>query len=580
MFAYSQIDPETAGTVDRMYVPLDRYLKSAIEQGWNDSTFNTIRRMEEFHLENGPDAGPMLSPEEANAQYKTPGLEFNAPVRRNQAVLMQQRQQADNERAYYLSQGASGVARSGAGFLAQTIAGMANPLDFAITLMPGIGEERVAANLAKQGLASWRQKLARGFMTVEDLAAAKVPQPHLTASVLNGVIGMNIMELPRAMEATQTNKEFGPTNYLEDMAMAATFAGGIHLASAGLRRLWQRMNPTTKEAMLHKAMNDTMNDADIDVTPVAKLDEAAIHEQVMGEYADSISQSVRSVRIDDVREAIRKEFGEEVKSAAIKYSDGTVKTGDAHFLIEGGDLQDAGAVEGFVTNKGRFVSREAAAELAGFKGHMLNHLNLEDLSNLEKFKELANLKRPLTVKDLVGDLADVHESYMASGRSAQESLDTIKGYIPKKVEQLQNAIETAKREFFQRPDVQAKVEQEYQRRVTEATEQAKKNFDPEKRTNEIRQQKLEELKNAGHTVPETVVKENTHPEVVTDKDITPIKDQVKELENNLKQSNNPEVKKAAENLEKEVMDILGKSGDIDADKAIQIALDCITSKMA
>lgn len=88
----------------------------------------------------------------------------------------------------------------------------------------------------------------------------------------------------------------------------------------------------------------------------AKLDEVAAHAPTP--IGAGLEQTAEGV--------VRKVGGEKISAAAIKTPDGQVVEGPAHETIaqELGGETPAGAVEGFVTNQGRFVDRAEASAIA------------------------------------------------------------------------------------------------------------------------------------------------------------------------------------------------------------------------
>jgi hypothetical protein len=527
MFAFSQIEPNTTGRVDRMYVPLDRYFYAALDQGWHDSVFNTMRRADEFYLERGPDGGPMLDADEANMRFSAPGLVHKSPIRLNQAQLLRDRKIAENERNFLLANGTTSGWRWTGAFAAQTVASMANPLDFALTMMPFVGEEKLAAQAAKIGLATWRQRLAMGLISQEAIGGRF---PGFTASVLNGAVGMGAVELPRQFLARYNRED--PGSAIENIAMGAAFGGGMHLAIAGVRRLWRRLRPAVQEQMVRKALNDILQDKDIEVHPMAKVQEEHIMEMVRKEAEIELKDRISKIDKEELKKAILVVYDDELKLAAARwiphepaneFDTPVMAEGLLHAQAEEEILNKLGEADlnpeegtfefGFTTKKGRFVSREEAEKLSGLTAQTSG-------PGLDAF--------------------DLHEAqqrgYTASPEEEQELFR--QGHSSEKVREILMESDSERRQerILKQEHVKQALDDMYQRRVQQIIEEEAQKNSPENqkaRFEELKEQMSQE--DVDKFSPETI--EDTDPA---------IDDQIAELEEFLglnkpeKPSNDPE----------------------------------------
>lgn len=270
MFAFSQIDPETQGTVEDMRVPFTDFAAASAEQGWHDSLGSTLYRWQEQRLEENDPSNERLTPEEANKRFGMEGLTFDDPTNEGVARLLQQRHQEQANRNFLLSQGDDSLARTLAGAGVSMASSMLNPLDFAMMFVPVVGEEKAGAIL---GI---RSALRKGLVSPEDLVSAFPRAPKLAESVIQGASYQAIAELPRQI---MERKELEPvTDPLLDIAQGALMAGAFHLAAASAFHLLGKMRPETLKAMDARALDDFAGGRDIDVRGEAALD-PSVYEQ-------------------------------------------------------------------------------------------------------------------------------------------------------------------------------------------------------------------------------------------------------------------------------------------------------------
>jgi hypothetical protein len=509
-FAFSQIEPETTGQVFKIPTPITSFLGASMAQGWHDSAFNSVMRMEEYHLEDQDTNYPMLSPDEANTQYGIKHhLSFDTPVRQNVAELMNKRKKAEMDREFILANGSSSI-RLVPGMAASFIAGVSNPLDFGLMFLPIVGEEKMARAASIMGRGAFRQGLARGLISQEALVRAGIPAPRLAAAIIQGGVGQAAFEVPTALATWQEKGDYTIQNFLTNVGMGGLLAGGLHLGVAAAGRLFRGLRQSTRDAMLKQAMNDFLTGKDTDLSDYVHVDENAILQKVLADHdALEMEKAKQSINMDDIRQAVYDKFQEYPKIAAMMGDDGKIYTGPAHFLTNMPEHVKAVA-EGFVTDKGRFVSRDEAAALVGHGGELLS----EELSN---------------------ETAAMHPSeeslywnaYEQTG-SKNEALNALRAH----------RLKISRENFFARPEVQELVDREKNQVIDAIMDKKRAEFDPSQQVNA----EVQRLKEAAHSMSREQVSDHTHSEVPDGSDDAHIEKQIKSLEQDVKGVEEKEVK--------------------------------------
>src|SRR5688572_13817285 len=104
MFAFSQIEPNRLGTVSKWDIPINTWMGLKFEHGYENTMGRALTRMNEDWLAEGP----ILTAEDANAQWSIPGqggLLFDKPITAGRAQLMHERKRAELDRLHYLEAG-------------------------------------------------------------------------------------------------------------------------------------------------------------------------------------------------------------------------------------------------------------------------------------------------------------------------------------------------------------------------------------------------------------------------------------------------------------------------------------------
>ena len=413
MFAFSQIEPTDSGFVQKMPVPLGRYLDASFDQGWHDSMWMSIRRMREIGLAEMDDS-PVIQPDELNKRFGSNGLKFDSPTKESVAQIMFDRKEAENTRDYILNNGSAGFfsGRNAGGMAAGMLAQMMNPLDLSVMLMPVVGEAKMIPAITRAGmtripvetLSPVRQALARGLITREGIIASRVPAPRLIESVIQGSVGGALMTAPNLIASHQDQNKFTGPEYLLGTALMGVMGGVLHTAlspretftelTKTAARSLQRLKPETRTEMARTAVNQMMQDSPVEVRDFVKIDENAIMDRVQQQAKAEHDAVMQSITMEDAWKVIKEKYDEIPVKAAIRAPDGKIYEGAAHFeaaakmppelasrygdAIQFGEMEKIRDFEdGFVTDKGRFVSRDEAGRLMGIDDRY-NHLLLEN----------------------------------------------------------------------------------------------------------------------------------------------------------------------------------------------------------
>ena len=282
-FAFSQIDPETSGQVDKLPVPMMDYLGAMTRQGWHDSSFNSIMEMREYSLENGDDHSPMLQPDQANERYGIRGqLQFDEPVRESVAQLRNRRKRDEMDRQLLIDNGQS-AARMVPGLAASFVGGVSNPLDLGLMFVPVVGEEAVAEKLAVAGIGGFRQALARGVIPIESIVKSQVPFPKFTAAMIQGVGTQAVFEVPTMLNRWQQGLPYDAGTFAEDVVSAGVLSGALHAGISAASRLLRSIRPETAAAIERQAHNDFLRNQETDLSKYVSVDENMILQKVLAE---------------------------------------------------------------------------------------------------------------------------------------------------------------------------------------------------------------------------------------------------------------------------------------------------------
>jgi hypothetical protein len=555
-------------------------MSTSLAQGWHDSAFDSIMRLEERRLEDNSEYAKKITPEEANQQYGIPGqLTFDAPINNTVARLMRDRKQAEIDRMFVLSEGSS-AKRFLPGMAAGMLGATANPLDLGLSFMPIFGSQKVAASLAKTGAGAFRQSLARGLMSEEALVQTGMVAPRLTSSVMNGTAFMVVDQIPHLVAAHLDQEEFTGKEAAINAVMAAGFGAVIH----GATRAWSKMSQATKEVMAKQAMENFLRDESSDVAKFAKVDKSHIIESMKFDAEKARAEATAAITLKDIQKAVFEKYKERPISTAYKLSDGTIISGSPLHdkLVVPPDVTvnlanealpnrpsratlraeaDAAGTryileEGFTTDKGRFVSRDEASALMGVEAPY-NHLTMENDAALygetpgqtADPEYLGSNPEEQFYRDLI-ELGDTHEQALDKVRVRRE---TIRNKYLETIPEVQDEIKARHEQAVQAFIDAEKVKHEQKVAAT-----------------------IKELDDTGMLKPEEVRK-NIPPENFEEADTAAIQEDIKALEASEKVALKEEQKTSI------IDDLVAK---IEAEpikpavKSIEVALECIIRKIA
>lgn len=312
--------------------------------GWEalyHSPFYATRRFSELTLEKvGSPNFPsrILDPVEATQKYGLDGqLKFDEPIREEAAQLMYRRKIDENDRAYLIQSGQTTGMRKVGSFAVGMAASLLDPINFAAMFIPVAGEARIARIAQSVGGSTLRQRIAQGALT--GLSGAAMVEPFIL--------------LPALQEQANYNLKDSALN----LGFGAALGGMLHAGLGAVQDRISRLAPKDADVIFETAMNDVLQDQPV-VSP-AKVES----------FTESLEQQVYSPMHDPYagqRPEITLTQPEHIASAAYRLEDGTILTGKSHPLIimEHGDAPLVGATDGFLTSKGRFVSREEASNVA------------------------------------------------------------------------------------------------------------------------------------------------------------------------------------------------------------------------
>lgn len=302
MFAFSTIEPNARGYLDKPPIPLSRFLGAAWDQGVHDSMGASIYRIsEQLQLQGDlslwglldQQAGRMMSPDEASAQYGTTRLRFTEPVREGVAKLLRDRHDENERRNYLLSEGASSKSRIAGSFGVSMLGSLSNPVDFALMFFPAVGSETTAAKLGALGAGSIRRALARGLVTEESIA--RVLAPKVLAAAIDGVVGQAIAEVPLYISNRMDQTPYTLADSATNIALGGVFAAGVRLALTGAGRLFKKLSGETREAITRKAVTDFLSGKEPEVHKLVELDEAVIRERVLFDEVSARTEATLAV---------------------------------------------------------------------------------------------------------------------------------------------------------------------------------------------------------------------------------------------------------------------------------------------
>ena len=121
-----QIEPGTSGSVEKLSVPIGKYLGESFHSGQDDSILSSLSRTTEDQLSH--DTSPVLSADDANKKWGVGNLKFTQPTQESLARILNGRERDRMDQQAYLYSGAT-KERFIPGMAASMLGAMANPVD-------------------------------------------------------------------------------------------------------------------------------------------------------------------------------------------------------------------------------------------------------------------------------------------------------------------------------------------------------------------------------------------------------------------------------------------------------------------
>ena len=466
----------TGGDISKAEIPLGRYLSAQAEQGWHDGAFASIMRLEEWRINN---TGPILSPTEANAKYSVPGLTFTDPISEERAKIRKERHQDANRRAFYIEQGAPGLAskRGLAGLGVSMIASVLNPVDLPLAVFPITGSAKLARAGSISGRGKFRQALARGLIT-EEYLATKTAHPKLLATVIEGMGSQAVLEIPLFVSNRQSALPYTVDNSLVNIAAAGTLSAGAYAAFKGASNLYRRLQAGTRRRLWERKLNDFLRDRETPIDDLVSTDPAVLRERVAFDETAARLEAEKAVNHELIRQGIKGKHQEWPVAATIRWQDADgvwhVEKAPAHKLIP--EYATASEYptfeEGFVTQSGRFIDHDTAFLLGGFKRRGKVGLKEDGSPELEwagsedfEFGGLVmNDQFPPTDEIYVSAVRELVRAERAKGTSEPEIVNLVREELRKNADDF----------FFSQPDIQAKIAVEEQKAIESAIAEKRK----------------------------------------------------------------------------------------------------------
>lgn len=291
MFAFSQVDPNRTGSLSRWDIPVNQWWDIKHQAGVDYQAGTAVSRFTEDQIANGVEISAAL----ANKQFGIPGhLEFDGPIDNQVAALRNARKKRELELQAYLEAAdhkwysPKGIS----GFGAMMLGNLSHPLDFGLIFLPIVGSAAKAKTAATAGRGLFRQRLARGLVTEEALAAAKYPK--ITGALIEGTVGQAIAEIPVFVQAQRDQADYGLEDAALNIAAGGVFAGALHTLFRGIERAFDSLEARTKDLLLHREADAFVKGETPDAGPTIRLDENVIEQEVDAQLRREAEQAVES----------------------------------------------------------------------------------------------------------------------------------------------------------------------------------------------------------------------------------------------------------------------------------------------
>jgi hypothetical protein len=361
--------PEQAGAV------LGETFSQAMQDNVLSRLFQAGQDLASYGIIATPDGGvllpesarpPMLSPEEANKRFSLPGMKpFTSPTPEPVAQSIFEANQERINRQYIIERRAEGLATSmAARFLTSAAASALDPVNLGASLIPVVGQARMAAWLAAQGSAMGRAGVRAGVGAAQGAVGAALIEPFI------------------AMGMERDRNDWEMSGAALNIALGATIGGVLNPVVGRFSRAERdfarpRVSPEANEAAMAEAIVAHAQGRPVAAAQVLEAVETAQFETVARERISSVSRMEQdTARVSEIRTV-----AEDVRQALPPRDRGPAPVSLLEFIgsrggvqEQGGDLRAIGADTHFVPGQGRIVRKSGmtldyareAAEEAGY----------------------------------------------------------------------------------------------------------------------------------------------------------------------------------------------------------------------
>lgn len=282
LFAFPPVEPTTRMPIGRVDIPLGEWTGFRYREAAGQTMGGRLGDL----FDELTDNSPYLPPDKANAMFGVPdldglpnsGLKFDKPIRHETAMHRNRRklQELEDINVRELASHSNFGWKAWGSFALGALPGsMSHPLDVAVNFIPFVGSATRAEALAAKGAGAFRQSLARGLYTTEQIAQYTRFAPLATA-IINGAAGNAFAEIPVAIQNFRDQRIYGFGDAALNVAVGGVAGGALHVAFKGVGKVFDALSPETRNRAAKTAVAQAMAGQDIDVRNVVSIDRDAI----------------------------------------------------------------------------------------------------------------------------------------------------------------------------------------------------------------------------------------------------------------------------------------------------------------